>query len=136
MGETQTLTLEQLKNPGCAADAASWMVQHTERMPVPFLARTQPAFAQTSRTIYNLPCMIYVEQAHIIWSAGLEGPIKEVWKQPVGRHGEHGPLVDFFRHMDVLLARDGDLLRLIFEELDVVVDVENVFVELGKVVEL
>lgn len=38
--------------------------------------------------------------------------------------------------MDVLLARDGDLLRLIFERLDVVVDVEDVFVELGKVVEL
>lgn len=38
--------------------------------------------------------------------------------------------------MDVLLARDGDLLRLIFEELDIVVDVENVFVKLGKVVEL
>lgn len=38
--------------------------------------------------------------------------------------------------MDVLLARDGDLLRLIFEELDVVVDVENVFVKLGKVVQL
>lgn len=38
--------------------------------------------------------------------------------------------------MDVLLARDGDLLRLVFEELDVVVDVENVLVQLGKVVEL
>lgn len=38
--------------------------------------------------------------------------------------------------MDVLLARDGDLLRLVFEELDVIVDVENVFVQLGKVVEL
>lgn len=38
--------------------------------------------------------------------------------------------------MDVLLARDGDLLRLVFEVLDVVVDVENVFVKLGKVVEL
>lgn len=38
--------------------------------------------------------------------------------------------------MDVLLARDGDLLRLVFEELDVVVDVENVFVQLGEVVEL
>ena len=38
--------------------------------------------------------------------------------------------------MDVLLARDGDLLRLVFEELNVVVDVEDVFVELGEVVEL
>lgn len=38
--------------------------------------------------------------------------------------------------MYVLLARDGDLLRLVFEELDVVVDVENVLVQLGKVVEL
>lgn len=38
--------------------------------------------------------------------------------------------------MYVLLARDGDLLRLLFEVLDVVVDVENVFVKLGKVVEL
>lgn len=38
--------------------------------------------------------------------------------------------------MDVLLARDGDLLRLIFEVLNVVVDVEDVFVELGEVVEL
>lgn len=38
--------------------------------------------------------------------------------------------------MDVLLARDGDLLWLVFEELDVVVDVENVFVQLGEVVEL
>lgn len=38
--------------------------------------------------------------------------------------------------MDVLLARDGDLLRLVFEVLDVVVDVENVFVKLGKVMEL
>lgn len=62
--------------------------------------------------------------------------MKELCKEPVGRHGEHGPLEDLFRHMDVLLARDGDLLRLIFEELDVVVDVENVFVELGKVMEL
>lgn len=38
--------------------------------------------------------------------------------------------------MDVLLTREGDLLRLIFKVLNVVVDVENVFVELGKVVEL
>lgn len=38
--------------------------------------------------------------------------------------------------MDVLLARDRDLLRLVFKVLDVVVDVEDVFVELGKVVEL
>lgn len=38
--------------------------------------------------------------------------------------------------MDVLLARDGRLLRLVFEVLDVVVDVEDVFVELGEVVEL
>lgn len=38
--------------------------------------------------------------------------------------------------MDVLLTRDGDLLRLIFEELDIIVDVENVFTELCKVVEL
>ncbi len=38
--------------------------------------------------------------------------------------------------MDVLLTRDGDLLWLVFEVLDVVVDVEDVFVELGKVVEL
>lgn len=65
-----------------------------------------------------------------------EGPIKEQCKQPVGRHAEHGPLVDLLGHMDVLLARDGDLLRLVFEELDVVVDVENVFVQLGEVVEL
>lgn len=38
--------------------------------------------------------------------------------------------------MDVLLAHDGDLLWPVFEVLDVVVDVENVFVKLGKVVEL
>lgn len=38
--------------------------------------------------------------------------------------------------MDVLLTRDGDLLRLVLEILDVVVDVEDVFVELGKVMEL
>lgn len=38
--------------------------------------------------------------------------------------------------MDVLLTRDGDLLWLIFEELDIIVDVENVFTELCKVVEL
>ncbi len=38
--------------------------------------------------------------------------------------------------MDVLLTRDRDLLRLVFEVLDVVVDVEDVFVQLGKVVEL
>lgn len=63
-------------------------------------------------------------------------PIKELCKQPVGRHGEHGPLVDLLRHVDVLLARDGYLLRLVFEELDVVVDVEEVLVELGEVVEL
>lgn len=109
------------------------MLEHTEHMPVPFLVRQQPAFPQTSTTIYNLPCMIYIEQAY---RAGSEGPIKELCKQPVGRHGEHGSLVDFFGHMDVLLACDGDVLRLIFEELDVVVDVENVFIKLGKVVEL
>lgn len=38
--------------------------------------------------------------------------------------------------MDVLLARDGDLLRLIFKILNVVVDVENVLIQLGKVMEL
>lgn len=38
--------------------------------------------------------------------------------------------------MDVLLARDVDLLRLVLEELDVVVDVENVLVEGGEVVQL
>lgn len=38
--------------------------------------------------------------------------------------------------MDVLLARDRYLLRLIFKELDVIVDVEDVFVELGEVMEL
>lgn len=38
--------------------------------------------------------------------------------------------------MDVLLARDSDLLWLIFEVLDVIVDGEYVFVELGEVVEL
>lgn len=38
--------------------------------------------------------------------------------------------------MDVLLTRDQDLLRLVFKVLDVVVDVEYVFVELGEVVEL
>lgn len=38
--------------------------------------------------------------------------------------------------MDVLLAHDGDLLRLIFKVLNVVVDVENVFIQLGKVMEL
>lgn len=38
--------------------------------------------------------------------------------------------------MDVLLAGDGDPLRLVLEELDVVVDVEDVLVQLGKVVEL
>ena len=38
--------------------------------------------------------------------------------------------------MDVLLTRDGDLLRLVFKVLDVVVDVEEVFVELCKVVKL
>lgn len=65
-----------------------------------------------------------------------KGTIKELCQEPVGRHGEHGPLEDLFRHVDVLLARDGDLLRLVFEELDVVVDVEDVFVELGEVVEL
>lgn len=57
-------------------------------------------------------------------------------KQPVGRHGEHGPLVDLLRHEDVLFTRDGYLLRLVVKELDVVVDVEDVVVELGKVVEL
>lgn len=67
---------------------------------------------------------------------GGEGVIKEQCKQPVGRHGEHGPLIDLFGHVDVLLAHDGDLLRLVFEVLDVVVDVEDVFVELGEVVEL
>lgn len=64
------------------------------------------------------------------------GLIKEQCKQPVGRHGEHGPLIDFFGHVDVLLTRDGDLLRLVFKVLYVVVDVEGVFVELGKVVKL
>lgn len=62
--------------------------------------------------------------------------MKEQREQPVGRHGEHGPLVDLFGHMDVLFAGDGDLLRLVFKVLDVVVDVEDVFVEFGKVVEL
>lgn len=38
--------------------------------------------------------------------------------------------------MDVLLARDRYLLRLVFKELDVIVDVEDVFVELGEVMEL
>lgn len=38
--------------------------------------------------------------------------------------------------MDVLLTRDGDLLWLVFKVLDIIVDVEDVFVELGKVVEL
>lgn len=38
--------------------------------------------------------------------------------------------------MDVLLTPDGDLLRLIFKVLNVVIDVENILVELGKVVEL
>lgn len=38
--------------------------------------------------------------------------------------------------MDVLLTRDGDLLRFVFEVLNVVVDIEDVFIELGKVVEL
>lgn len=38
--------------------------------------------------------------------------------------------------MDVLLARDRYLLWLVFKELDVVVDVEDVFVQLGEVMEL
>lgn len=38
--------------------------------------------------------------------------------------------------MDVLLARDRYLLRLVFKELDVIVDVEDVFIELGEVMEL
>lgn len=38
--------------------------------------------------------------------------------------------------MDVLLARDRYLLRLVFKELDVIVDIEDVFVELGEVMEL
>lgn len=113
------------------------MLQHTERKPLPFLVRKQPALAQTSGAIYNLPCTIYRE----LGKENLERPaqkglIKELRREPVGRRGEHGPLEDLFRHVDVLLARDGDLLRLVFEELDVVVDVENVFAELGKVVEL
>lgn len=58
------------------------------------------------------------------------------YKQPVALHGEHRPLVDLFSHVDVLLTRDQYLLGLVFKELDVVVDVEDVFVELGKVVKL
>lgn len=61
---------------------------------------------------------------------------KEHCKQPVGRHAEHGPLVHLLAHVDVVLARDVDLLRLIFEELDVVVDVEDVLVEGSEVVQL
>lgn len=90
----------------------------------------QPAFAQTTSTIYNPPRIIYSRQPHEY------RPIKEQCKQPVGRHGEHGPLVDLFSHMDVLLTHNGDLLRLIFKVLDVIVDVENVLTKLGKVVEL
>ena len=65
-----------------------------------------------------------------------EEVIKEQCKQPVGRHGEHGPLIDLLRHVDVLLTRDGDLLGLVLEELDVIVHVEDAVVELGEVVEL
>lgn len=57
-------------------------------------------------------------------------------KQPVGRHAEHGPLVHLLAHVDVVLTRDLDLLRLVLEKLDVVVDVENVLVEGGEVVQL
>lgn len=98
----------------------------------------QPAFAQTGATIYNLPCTIYSRQPNVKVTCELrsQGPIKQQCKQPVGRHGEHGPLIDLFGHMDVLLTRDGDLLWLVFEELDIIVDVENVFTELCKVVEL
>lgn len=38
--------------------------------------------------------------------------------------------------MDVLLRRDGDLLWLIFKVLNVIVDVEDVIAELGKIMEL
>lgn len=67
---------------------------------------------------------------------GAEEVIKEQCKQPVGRHGEHGPLINLLGHMDVLLTRDRDLLRLVFKVLYVIVDEEDVLVELGKVVEL
>lgn len=102
----------------------------------------QPACAQTSSTIYNSSCVLCNRQPHDIAVLTADGgveelePIKEQCKQPVGRHGEHGPLIDLFSHMDVLLTRDGDLLWLIFEVLDVIVDVEYVFVELGKIMEL
>lgn len=57
-------------------------------------------------------------------------------KQPVALHGEHRPLIDLFSHVDVLLTGDCYLLWFVFKELNVVVDVEDVLVEFGKILKL
>lgn len=55
---------------------------------------------------------------------------------PVGRHGKDGPLVDFLCYVDVFLTGDGDVLGFILKVLDVVVDVEHIFIQFGKVMQL